>query len=355
MSVCVKLGTTARYNLVSTIYLFIQTSTPTRMASSCSTVSNAKALIIANTVLSTVACVASLLTIATVVLLKVYRRFLYRLALYLATTSFLYMLTLGISVLPVNVNGASISIKNGWNTTCALIGGAHQFFYFSNTVAIVWICLYTVKLGFTRNQSEMYQPLEEETDRRLCTVLSSHKGEVVGCILLVLLPAVVFWYPYLEGAYGMMGVWCWMDAKNNKTSDNVLLVFRVLSRLPSIITTLVCVGLLLSVQLRLCHLGTHWAYWRPIKTVAIILAYPILFAIPSICSMIHVFLPKWIKDCSLLNYVEMFFLSLFYFSSISSPVLLLLQWDVRLTISRKYGDLQSGYQSSISKETSMTT
>ncbi|KAL5497637.1 hypothetical protein EMCRGX_G014146, partial [Ephydatia muelleri] len=326
----------------------------TRMASSCSIVPNAKALIIANSVLSAVACVASLVTVATVLCLKVYRKFLYRLTLYLATTSFLYVLTLGLSVLPMNVNGTSISVKNGWNTTCALIGGAHQFFYFSNTAAIVWICVYTTKLGFRRNQSEMYQPLEEDEDRRLCAVLSSHKGEVVGCILLVLLPAALFWYPYTEGGYGAEGVWCWMDASNSQTSSALLLAFRVLSRVPSIITTLLCVGLLLSVQLRLCYLGTHWAYWRPIKTVAIILAYPILFAIPSIGSMLHVFLSKWSKDCSLNNDMEMFFLSLFYFSSISLPVLLLLQWDIRLTISRKYGDLQIDNDSSVSRETSIT-
>lgn len=323
------------------------------MASVC-TVSNANALIVANSVLSTAACIASLLTVITIILLKVYRKFLYRLSLYLAITSFFYVLTLGISVLPVNVKGSTIGVRPGWNDTCALIGGAHQFFYFSNTVAILWICMYTTKLGFTRNQAEAYQPLDDEAVQPLCAVLYAHKGELIGCVMLVLLPAVLFWYPYINEAYGLAGVWCWMDTTNAHASETELLVFRVLSRLPSIIATLLCVVLLLSVQLRLCRAGTHWAYWRPIKTVAIVLAYPILFAIPSIGSMMHVFLPKWTSDCNLLNDMEMLFLSLFYLSSMSLPVLLLLQWDVRLTISRQYGDLQDGTVS-VSNETSLTT
>ena len=309
------------------------------MTSTCN-VSNAKALIIANSVLSTAACASSLFAIAVVVLLKAYRRFLYRLTLYLAITSFFYVLVLGISVLPVSVNGSTISTKSGWTVTCALIGGLHQYFYLSNTLAIFWICLYTTKVGLTRKQTETYHPIEGEHKLGLCAVLSSCKCELFGCIVLALLPATVFWYPYIDGAYGMAGVWCWMDTKNDKATLGRLLAYRIVSRLPSVMATLVCLSLLLCVQFRLCYMGTQWAYWRPVKTVALILAYTILFALPSIGSMLHTLLPSWTTDCNVLNNMEMFFLSLFYLSSMSLPILLLLQWDIRLTISRRYNDIR---------------
>ena len=325
------------------------------MSSNSCVISNAKVLVNANSVLSALACVASLLTVIAIVLLKVYRKFLYRLTLYVAVTSFCYVLTLGISVLPLNISDSSVTIKNGWDGTCAFIGGAHQYFYFSNTVAIVWICMYTTRMGFKKQTAE-YQPLEEEVSVPLYVRLLSHKGEVIGCITLALLPAAMFWYPYLERAYGMTGIWCWMVPGNSTASGSTLLAYRVLSRLPTIIATLLCVCLLLCLQLRLCYVGTHVAYWRPIKTVALVLAYPILFAIPSIGSMVHAILPTTTSDCVVLNNLEMFFLSLFYFSAISLPVLFLLQWDVRLTITRRYGDLQTDPSTvSVSREVSMAS
>ena len=231
-------------------------------------------LLIAMTSTSAVSTLMCIVTIAIVLCLKLYKYFVYRLAIYQVVAALLFSMTVLIECLVVlNMNYRSTLFHS---IACKTIAFLIQY--------TMW-----VKLLFT-----------------LCLV--SHlfclavclknfvKLEVIYILLSVLFPLLHVWIPFIHNSYGIANAWCWIrnwndNCPNRKYKEGIIEQF-VLWYGPLFVSLTVClfmvIGILFVLTCRACR--HHETEAEPLminqeqnrnktvlKQLLPLLAYPIVF------------------------------------------------------------------------------
>ena len=302
-------------------------------------------LVVATGTLTAISCSVSLTGLALIVYVKGYKHFLYRLTFHLALASLMRAFFIGASAIPVDVarsNGSYVAIFPGTDGLCAFMGGARQYTYLWCATAVMWTCLYVIKTGVRGNNKREYDDeFIDSKEKKWVSLIKRHKYEVTGHIAVALLPALVFWIPYIKDAYGLNGPWCWIHDYAGDTDGSGLLTFRIVFRLPAIIGSVTCVLVMSYIVAKHCRTARlqddPWQL-AAVKRVAPVMIYPITFAIASVGSILHVILGKPLMfkaNTTTIYNAEMVFLTVFFLYDMSVTLSLFLHTEIRMSLSKK--------------------
>ena len=156
-------------------------------------------LIYLNTAFAVIGCLAALSAVLLILLTKAYHQYVHRLQLYLAILCLGFAAAVGLETLPVSTDvNATVTVREGWGDACVAIGCIVQYFGFSLTFCMLWICAYVFMVAVCQIQL-----------RRL-------RHEISGLVIVLTLPTLVTWIPLIHGSYGLGRVWCWTPADHDR-------------------------------------------------------------------------------------------------------------------------------------------
>ena len=156
-------------------------------------------LIYLNTAFAVIGCLAALSAVLLILLTRAYHQYVHRLQLYLAILCLGFAAAVGLETLPVSTDvNATVTVREGWGDACVAIGCIVQYFAFSLTFCMLWICAYVFTVAVCRMQL-----------RRL-------RYEISGLVIVLTLPTLVAWIPLIHGSYGLGRVWCWTPADHDR-------------------------------------------------------------------------------------------------------------------------------------------
>lgn len=166
------------------------------------------AVFAASSALATLCYLASVLLI---VKTRAYRQFVHRLALsgLFRAIAFLFQ------VIPIDVDQPDtnpVSVRAGWEGACVFGGMIVQYVGFVQSMAILWMCLYIFVVVVLRSQK-----------------LRQRNHEVIGVVLVVLVPVLFTWEPFVtpSRSYGISGTRCWIkDTTCEENSPTALHLHR---------------------------------------------------------------------------------------------------------------------------------
>ena len=321
-------------------------------------------LVVATGALTAISCSVSLTGIALIVYVKAYKHFLYRLTFHLVLASFMRAFFIGASAIPVDIarsNSTYIEQLPHTSGLCAFLGGARQYTYLWCAAAVMWTCLYVIKTGIRGYKQRGYDDiLIDSKDNSWIRLIKWYKYEITGHFAVVSLPALVFWIPYIEDAYGLSGPWCWIHDYQGDIDGRGLLAFRIVFRLPVILGSITCVLLLSCILARQCRKALMqddpWQL-AAVKRVTPVMIYPITFALASVGSILHPILGNVVSvtgNTGTVYDAEMVFLTVFYLYDMSVTLSLFLHKEIRVSLSKKCERRKDMYDFYASYEDSST-
>ena len=151
----------------------------------------------------TIASIGAVLCILVIVvvtcILREYRKFAYRLVLYLMSATFFVSVSQALAVAPLIHTYELVEVRNGWNGTCMFTGWLIQFSAWIEHMMIGWISLYLLLVL-------VLYPLVRGRPYKYC-----YWHEIAGLTCTLAIPFVVSLIPFIHGMYGLSGLWCWIE------------------------------------------------------------------------------------------------------------------------------------------------
>ena len=218
------------------------------------------------------ASVACILAVIFILASKVYKKFVYRLTLYLIIVALLHPVVLILDVLPVYHNGTVVAVKEGFEGFCSLVGFLYVVTEWMELLVICWIVLYLVMVLVFRHSANAIKV----------------KHEACGLAVVLLLPLVVAWVPFVKNMYGLSDVTCWIKLSENCVCDydyiglTFLFVFYYVPNFCVGMVTLVALCTILIVMCRRAvrqeqGVGQQSVYQQGVKEVLLLLLYLFLY------------------------------------------------------------------------------
>ena len=232
----------------------------------------------------------SLFALGLIGLLKFYKKFVYRLVMYLMAINIMQALCMVIELIPVDVteNGC-IMIRNGrgWSEVCKALGYLDAVTDWMIDFVIIWIILYMLKLSWQLHRLQSNQHTTSPPNPTLRKV--SHIREIVGVILLVFSPFLFCWIPFVRNMYGISGLWCWIKTVSDEGCTNkniqrfslplmmVMYYAPVIGMLIFVLISMVLIIILLQKSSKNLHGAVHQRYQSSMKHIGFVLIYPLIY------------------------------------------------------------------------------
>ena len=125
---------------------------------------------------------------------------------------------------------------------------------------------------------------------------SLHRAEIICALIVIMFPLLFIWVPFLNGAYGVAGAWCWIENWNGDCMFNRSLVGEIeqygLMYIPafiSLVGAVLLLGIMLTVMLcrlnnspsleELQPLVSDTRRKQALKELLPLVAYPVLFCL----------------------------------------------------------------------------
>ena len=218
---------------------------------------------------SSLACV---LAIVFILASKVYKKFVYRLTLYLIIVALLEPVVSILDVLPVYRNGTAVAVREGFEGFCSLVGFLSVVVTWMELLVICWIVLYLVMVLVFRHSANAIKV----------------KYEACGLAVVLLLPLVVTWVPFVYDMYGLSEETCWIKLSKNNTCDydSIGLTFMfVFSYTPSFCGDIVTLVALCTILIVMCRramrqeqgVGQRSVYQQGVKEVLPLIFYLVVY------------------------------------------------------------------------------
>ena len=234
-------------------------------------------LLMAKTSLSIISSVMCLIAILLVLCLRLYKYFVYRLALYQVVACFVYSMAEILQLVDINYTGNTLQ-----DATCKAVASLLQY--------LVWMTLlFTMCLVF----------------HIFCLAVclkNLEKQEKVYVLVSVLLPLLQFWIPFVNDSYGLVGAWCWIrnwkdDCPSNRYAAGIieqftlwygpLLISLTLCLIAVIVIALVLIWrAFLSQKMEVEPLIKGNRNKAVLKQLLPLLAYPIIFFLLALLPLI---------------------------------------------------------------------
>ena len=230
------------------------------------------ALEIVNISMSTAGVLASAVAIIFILVSKGYKKFVHRLTLYLILAVQFDGVVSILQAVPVYYNGAVVATREGLEGFCAAVGFLSNIADWLELLVICWIVIYLfVVLVFKYSANAIRK-----------------KHEISGLVVVLILPFLFNWVPFVKNMYGLSGGDCWMKPSVNNYCDydEVGLIFMfLLSYGPFLLVcliTLVSLGTIAIVMCKrafqqeqgLCQPSVHR---QGLKEVLPLLLYPLSY------------------------------------------------------------------------------
>ena len=222
--------------------------------------------------LAVVGFLMCLVALIVIMVLKQYRSFVHRLITYLLLVGIIQEAAIGMQVIPIDLSGNIVKIKEGLHDLCVAVG------FFSQVVAsifyllVAWVILYLALLTVFKYRA------------------NKRKHEITGLLITFGIPPTFSWLPFTHNAYGLAGPTCWIRSTDVDNCDlNTLGVIYQFSLFYGPLMVLILFGFLsfLAIVVTLCirnwrhpqEEGTHQqqTYQQAIKESLLFLVYPVLY------------------------------------------------------------------------------
>ena len=230
-------------------------------------------LTIANTVTASIAILACSLAITIITSLKLYRKFVYRLVLYLMLSSLVTAITFITGIAPVHHDNNGVVVRKGMEGFCKAAGFIDQYMYWVFILVICWIIMYLLMLAVLK------------------TAARTHKFEVCIIVFILVFPITFNWVPFIQDRYGLAGPWCWikLTKRHCHVGHTVGLVDQfTLYYGPGAILAIFAFVSFIIILIALCkgassrensHSQQALVHQRAIREALPLLVYPIIFGI----------------------------------------------------------------------------
>ena len=260
----------------------------------------AEAIFIIKVTLNCIGILASVLVVCLILISKNYKRFVYRLVMYLMIVNSLQALCQILELTPVQVTeDENVSIKNGtgWSDMCAALGFLDMVTSWMGNFIIVWIMLYMLVLSWQLHR----MAVSDRNEIQWRNIDPSRRYmESIGVLLLLFSPFLFSWIPFAMDMYGLSGLWCWIKtvSEENNCNDSrfahkslALIVSMFYGPLVLIIVfgfvCMVTTILLLCRSARNLHGGNQDRFNRGIRNVGIVLIYPVIYCLFCVFLLIN--------------------------------------------------------------------
>ena len=248
--------------------------------------------------LASVGLLACTTVVTLILLFRGYKRFIYRLVLYLMTAVGIHACAHIVDGFPVDRNQDLVAIKRGWHAACKAIAMFDQTGNLAVTFTILWIILH---LNVSLCRLLRLQNLNDIPRMNTPTGQSAQKisrGEVLGICFVFLLPFAINWIPFVWNMYGLSGTFCWIRMMRHQScEDRQLSIILMLTMyyIPILLTSVLAFMTMLFIIAVMCRGSMQMMgiarrrYRRSMKEVCFVVVYPILFIILSagICAVIY--------------------------------------------------------------------
>lgn len=229
-------------------------------------------------VLAILACIVAMIFIFAT---KQHSYFVNRLVLYLVIASTFWSLGVIGEVIPVihDSHNSRVKVRDGWEGACAALGFITQVTESVKTLVVCWIVLYLfILVVFKYNASRLHH-------------------EAFGLIIVVIVPLMVDWLPFVWNSYGLSGLWCWIKLTDDHCNDKfdgvgLILAIEYVPLLLASLFTLVCFLILLIVLCKRAHgaeMKWKWTsvYNKGLAETSVLMLYPCIYIIIFIFRFIH--------------------------------------------------------------------
>ena len=231
-----------------------------------------ESLEIVNVCFSAAGILASVVAIIFILVSKGYKKFVHRLTLYLIVAVQFHGVVSILQVVPVYHNGSVVATREELEGLCAAAGFLINVVDWMILLIISWTVLYLVMVLVFKYSANAIR----------------RKHEICGLVVVLILPFLFNWIPFLKNMYGLSGGQCCMkpSVRSYCKYDNVGLAFIfLLAYGPEIlvgIITFVSFGTIVIVMCRralqleqgLCQSSVHW---QGIKEVLPLLLCPLIY------------------------------------------------------------------------------
>ncbi|KAL5489504.1 hypothetical protein EMCRGX_G018601 [Ephydatia muelleri] len=220
---------------------------------------------------STIATLCYLGSVLLIVKTQAYRQFVHRLTLYIGLSGLFRAIAFLFQVIPVDIDQPDtnpVSVRKGWEGACTFGGMIVQYAGFVQSMGIFWICLYVFVVVVLRSQR-----------------LRQRNLEVIGVVLMVLVPVLFTWEPFVtpSQSYGISGTRCWIkDTTCNENSTTAYIYTITIVVVPHILLTfsgfLLMMLALFTLANRVRKKIHQRQHWLAIKDILPLAPYPLLYS-----------------------------------------------------------------------------
>lgn len=260
----------------------------------------AEAIFVIKVTLNCIGILSSILVVCLIFISKNYKRFVYRLVVYLMIVNSLQALCQILELTPVQVTeDETVSIKNGtgWSDMCAALGFLDMVTSWMGNFIIVWIMLYMLVLSWRLHRLA----ISDSSEVIIRQTASRRYKEMIGVLFLLFSPFLFSWIPFAMDMYGLSGLWCWIKTVNgieNGCNDRrfahkslALIVSMFYGPLVLIIIFgFICMVLIISLLCRSTknlYGANCQRYNQGVKNVGIVLVYPVIYCLFCIFLLIN--------------------------------------------------------------------
>ena len=223
--------------------------------------------------ISSTAVVVCILAIIFILVSKRYKKFVYRLTIYLMVAILLEEAMSILDAVPVYHNGTTVAVREGFEGLCVAAGFLYQVVFWMELLVICWIALYLLMiLAFRRNVTAV-----------------KWKQEVCGLTVVLILPILFNWIPFVNDMYGLSGSYCWIKPSMNSNCKydymGLTLMFVLLNG-PEFLVSIVVLLSLVAIAMVMCRnvmrqQGTSRSsvHQQGLKEVLPLLLYPLVYLV----------------------------------------------------------------------------
>lgn len=162
--------------------------------------------------ITTLLCLLAAVAVTCITLYFKESTFSRRLVLYFMIASTVQALCQVLGVVPVEVtDGGILSIRNGsgWSDMCAIVGYLDTVSSSVANLVIIWFMLYMLQ--------QRYRQIQRKSKGHIfSTNKSRYVYEIVGVLLVIAIPILIGWIPFVKDMYGLSGPWCWIKTVSEK-------------------------------------------------------------------------------------------------------------------------------------------
>ena len=261
----------------------------------------ANAIFNIDVVLGSIGCLLSLFATGLIILFKFYKKFVYRLVMYLIVVNTVNAVCVILWLIPVEAtNDNCIKVRNGrgWAETCAALGYLDMVMTWIRNFVIIWTMVYMLKLSWqlrrlhSNQQANSINPIQQ---------LHKHPiaREIAVLIVLVFSPFLFCWFPFEIDMYGLSGPWCFIrtvsddgdDGKHFQAKSLTLMVVMYFGPVVGIVifvlTSMIFIMVVLWRSSKSLHGAVRLCYENNMKQIGFVLIYPLIYCLFCLLSLVN--------------------------------------------------------------------